>query len=104
MAHPYLALRPTRNGLVSHYAVAGSKNPLPLGMRSVKAYECTNPNCRADLNLYGDVVFDEEPPTPNDPVVQDDDSQGKREQNQEKRLKRSTATFMNWMINLWGIT
>ncbi len=37
MAHPYLALRPTRNGRVSHYAVAGSKNPLPLGMGSVKA-------------------------------------------------------------------
>ena len=36
MAHPYLALRPTRNGWVSHYAVAGSKNPLPLGMGSVK--------------------------------------------------------------------
>ena len=36
MAHPYLALRPTRNGRVSHYAVAGSKNPLPLGMGSVK--------------------------------------------------------------------
>ncbi len=36
MAHPYLALRPTRNGLVSHYIVAGSKNPLPLGMGSVK--------------------------------------------------------------------
>ena len=36
MAHPYLALRPTRNGRVSHYAVAGSKNPLPLGMGNVK--------------------------------------------------------------------
>ena len=36
MAHPYLALRPTRNRLVSHYVVAGSKNPLPLGMGSVK--------------------------------------------------------------------
>ena len=36
MAHPYLALRPTRNGRVSHYAVAGSKNPLPLDMGSVK--------------------------------------------------------------------
>jgi len=36
MAHPYLALRPIRNGLVSHYVVAGSKNPLPLGMGSVK--------------------------------------------------------------------
>jgi len=35
MAHPYLALRPARNGLVSYYVVAGSKNPLPLGMRSV---------------------------------------------------------------------
>lgn len=39
MAHPYLALRPTRNGRVSHYAVAGSKNPLPLGMGSVKGAE-----------------------------------------------------------------
>lgn len=36
MAHPYLALRPDRNVLVSHYVVAGSKNPLPLGMGSVK--------------------------------------------------------------------
>ncbi|MCR4657221.1 MAG: class I SAM-dependent methyltransferase [Lachnospiraceae bacterium] len=35
MAHPYLALRPNRNVLVSHYVVAGSKNPLPLGMGSV---------------------------------------------------------------------
>lgn len=39
MAHPYLALRPTRNRLVSHYVVAGSKNPLPLGMGSVKQGE-----------------------------------------------------------------
>ena len=38
MAHPYLALRPTRNGRVSHYAVAGSKNPLPLGMGSVNQW------------------------------------------------------------------
>ena len=38
MAHPYLALRPTRNGRGSHYAVAGSKNPLPLGMGSVKSW------------------------------------------------------------------
>ena len=36
MAYPHLALRPTRNGLVSHYIVTGSKNPLPLGMGSVK--------------------------------------------------------------------
>ena len=36
MAQPYLALRTTRNGLFSHYSVAGSKNPLPLGMVSVK--------------------------------------------------------------------
>lgn len=36
MAQPYLALRTTRNGLFSHYSVAGSKNPLPLGMGSVK--------------------------------------------------------------------
>lgn len=36
----YLALRPTRNGLASHYIVAGSKNPLPLGMRSVKKANC----------------------------------------------------------------
>lgn len=36
MAHPYLALRPNRNVMVSHYVVAGSKNPLPLGMVSVK--------------------------------------------------------------------
>ena len=27
MAYPYLALRPTGNGLVSHYVVAGSRNP-----------------------------------------------------------------------------
>ena len=39
MAHPYLALRPTRNRLVSHYVVAGSKNPLPLGMGSVNKSE-----------------------------------------------------------------
>lgn len=32
MAYPNLALRPNRNVLVSHYVVAGSKNPLPLGM------------------------------------------------------------------------
>ena len=36
MAYPHLALRPSRNVLVSHYVVAGSKNPLPLGMGSVK--------------------------------------------------------------------
>ena len=36
MAYPHLALRPNRNVLVSHYVVAGSKNPLPLGMGSVK--------------------------------------------------------------------
>jgi len=36
MVHPYLALRPTGNRLVSHYIVAGSKNPLPLGMGSIK--------------------------------------------------------------------
>lgn len=36
MAYPYLALRPTRNGLVSHYIVASSKNPLHLDMGSVK--------------------------------------------------------------------
>ncbi len=44
MAYPYLALRPTRNGLVSHYAVASSNNPLPLGMGSVKpVYNADNP-------------------------------------------------------------
>ncbi|MCI1768908.1 MAG: relaxase/mobilization nuclease domain-containing protein [Mageeibacillus sp.] len=36
MAQPNLALRTTRNGLFSHCVVAGSKNPLPLGMGSVK--------------------------------------------------------------------
>ena len=36
MAYPYLALQPTGNRLVSRYATAGSKNPLPLGMGSVK--------------------------------------------------------------------
>ena len=35
MTQPDLALRTTRNGLFSHYVVAGSKNPLPLGMGSV---------------------------------------------------------------------
>lgn len=44
MAHPYLALRPTRNGRVSHYAVAGSKNPLPLGMGSVNAVDDSTQN------------------------------------------------------------
>lgn len=37
MAQPNLALRTTRNGLFSHYVVAGSKNPPPLGVGSVKA-------------------------------------------------------------------
>lgn len=32
MAYPYLALRPNRNVMVSHYAAAGSKNPMHLGM------------------------------------------------------------------------
>lgn len=35
MAQPNLALRTTRNGLFSHYVVAGSKNPPPLGVGSV---------------------------------------------------------------------
>lgn len=35
MAQPHLALRTTRNGLFSHYVVAGSKNPPPLGVGSV---------------------------------------------------------------------
>ncbi len=35
MAQPYLALRSTGNGQTSHKKVAGSKNPLPLGMGSV---------------------------------------------------------------------
>lgn len=43
MAYPYLALRPTRNRLVSHYIMAVSKNPLPLGMGSVK-YKDTHNN------------------------------------------------------------
>ena len=38
MAYPHLALRPNRNVLVSRYVVAGSKNPLPLGMGSVNEY------------------------------------------------------------------
>lgn len=38
MAQPHLALRTTRNGLFSHYVVAGSKNPPPLGVGSVKRY------------------------------------------------------------------
>ena len=38
MAQPYLALRTTRNGLFSCYVTAGSKNPLPLCIGSVKAY------------------------------------------------------------------
>ena len=37
MAQPNLALRTTRNGLFSHYVVAGSKNPPPLGVGSVKS-------------------------------------------------------------------
>ena len=36
MAHPYLTLRTTRNRLFSYY-VAGSQNPQPLAMGSVKA-------------------------------------------------------------------
>ena len=36
MAYPHLALRPARNGLVSHYVVAGSKNPTTLVVWSVK--------------------------------------------------------------------
>ena len=36
MAYPNLALRSTRNGLISHYIVAGSKNPLSSDMGSVK--------------------------------------------------------------------
>lgn len=36
MAQPYLALRSTGNGQTSHKKAAGSKNPLPLGMGSVK--------------------------------------------------------------------
>ena len=36
MAYPYLALQPIRNELVSRYLSAATKNPLPLGMGSVK--------------------------------------------------------------------
>ena len=36
MAYPYLALRPTGNGLVSHYVVAGSRNPTTSVVWSVK--------------------------------------------------------------------
>lgn len=36
MAQPHLALRTTGNGLFSYYIIVGSKNPLPLGMGSVK--------------------------------------------------------------------
>jgi len=36
MAQPNLALRTTRNGLFSHYVVAGSRNPPPLDVGSVK--------------------------------------------------------------------
>ena len=51
MAHPYLALRPTRNGRVSHYAVAGSKNPLPLGMGSVNDTNGENISKDIELNM-----------------------------------------------------
>ena len=37
MVQPYLALRTTGNGLFSCYVTARSKNPLPLGMGSVKS-------------------------------------------------------------------
>lgn len=37
MAYPNLALRSTRNGLISHYIVAGSKNPLSSDMGSVNS-------------------------------------------------------------------
>ena len=36
MAQLYLTLRTTGNGLFSCFIAAGSKNPLPLGMGSVK--------------------------------------------------------------------
>ena len=36
MAYPYLALRPTGNGLVSHNVVAGSRNPTTSVVWSVK--------------------------------------------------------------------
>ena len=49
MAYPYLALRPNRNVLVSHYVVAGSKNPLPSGMGSV--------NIGDDVWLGGNVTI-----------------------------------------------
>ncbi len=61
MAQPDLALRTTRNGLFSHYVVAGSKNPLPLGMGSVnysyrgnKAYNIRDTGNRggAKVGLY----------------------------------------------------
>ena len=59
MAHPYLALRPNRNVLVSHYVMVNhyvmtsSKNPLPLGMGSVKNVLCISscePFIKPDTN------------------------------------------------------
>ena len=40
MAHPYLALRPNRNVLVSHYVMAGSKNPTNLFVGVSIRYNC----------------------------------------------------------------
>ena len=52
MAYPYLALQPTRNGLVSHYIIAASKNPLHLDMGNVKGTRY--------LNVTGMLPFENE--------------------------------------------
>ena len=62
MAHPHLALRPNRNVRVSHYVVAGSKNPLPLGMGSVNSGKlmgsygiCWND----DLDIEAETIYED---------------------------------------------
>ncbi len=56
MAQPYLALRSTGNGQTSHKKVAGSKNPLPLGMGSVKELGYTDKEATvlSLINFSGD--------------------------------------------------
>ena len=57
----------------------------------ITAYECTNPGCRADLALHGEVIFDElnSDPTPEpDPLYDDWERRREKEQEQEEERKQ----------------
>ncbi|MBP3781639.1 MAG: hypothetical protein J6I68_00150 [Butyrivibrio sp.] len=65
MAYPYLALRPNRNVLVSHYVVVGSKNPTALAVWSVKLEEIieTIGLSKSDVEKEAELIRDGYEPT-----------------------------------------